>query len=107
MQAAAGKHLVKRAENVPTKPLVNPGGMCAQVATLRSAVRLEQEQQFLIAKKLQELTGSKNIKLKPVIDESLIAGFIVEYGSSQIDLSVKGQLDKITMELTQGQLATA
>ncbi|CAL8471262.1 g10804 [Coccomyxa elongata] len=78
-----------------------------QVATLRSAVRLEQEQQFLIAKKLQELTGSKNIKLKPVIDESLIAGFIVEYGSSQIDLSVKGQLDKITMELTQGQLATA
>ena len=78
-----------------------------QVATLRSAVRLEQEQQFLIAKKLQELTGSKNIKLKPVIDESLIAGFIVEYGSSQIDLSVKGQLDKITLELTQGQLARA
>jgi F-type H+-transporting ATPase subunit delta len=70
-----------------------------QVATLRSAVRLEQEQQFLIAKKLQELTGSKNIKLKPVIDESLIAGFIVEYGSSQIDLSVRGQLDKITAEL--------
>ena len=58
-----------------------------QVATLRSAVKLEQEQQFLIAKKLQELTGSKNIKLKPVIDETLIAGFVVEYGSSQIDLS--------------------
>ena len=69
------------------------------MATLRSAVKLEQEQQFLIAKKLQELTGSKNIKLKPVIDESLIAGFIVEYGSSQIDLSVKGQLDKISIEL--------
>ena len=71
----------------------------SQVATVRSAVKLEQEQQFLIAKKLQELTGSKNIKLKPVIDESLIAGFTVEYGSSQIDLSVKGQLDKITAEL--------
>ncbi|GMH33926.1 hypothetical protein BSKO_01760 [Bryopsis sp. KO-2023] len=70
-----------------------------QVATLRSAVKLEQEQQFLIAKKLQELTGSKNIKLKPVIDQSLIAGFIVEYGSSQIDLSVKGQVDKIQSEL--------
>ena len=56
----------------------------AQVATLRSAVKLEQEQQFLIAKKLQELTGSKNIKLKPVIDEELIAGFVVEYGSSQV-----------------------
>lgn len=69
------------------------------MAVLRSAVKLEQEQQFLIAKKLQELTGSKNIKLKPVIDESLIAGFIVEWGSSQIDLSVKGQLDKISGEL--------
>jgi F-type H+-transporting ATPase subunit delta len=72
-----------------------------QVATLTSAVKLEQEQQFLIAKKLQELTGSKNIKLKPQIDESLIAGFIVEYGSSQIDLSVKGQLNKISNELVE------
>ncbi|KAI7842461.1 hypothetical protein COHA_003817 [Chlorella ohadii] len=70
-----------------------------QVATLRSAVKLEQEQQFLIAKKLQELTGSKNIKLKPVVDADLVAGFVVEYGSTQIDLSVKGQLEKITGEL--------
>lgn len=30
---------------------------------------------------------AQNIKLKPVIDESLIAGFVVEYGSSAIDLS--------------------
>eukprot|EP00775_Hariotina_reticulata_P009449 gene9449-9615_t len=71
-----------------------------QVATLRSAVKLEQEQQFLIAKKLQELTGSKNIKLKPVIDQSLIAGFVVEYGSSQIDLSIRGQIEKVAEELS-------
>jgi F-type H+-transporting ATPase subunit delta len=69
------------------------------VATLRSAVKLEQEQQFLIAKKLQELSGARNVKIVPVIDESLIAGFIVEWGASQIDLSVKGQLDKIGSEL--------
>ncbi|KAF8073221.1 hypothetical protein HT031_000882 [Scenedesmus sp. PABB004] len=77
-----------------------------QVATLRSAVKLEQEQQFLIAKKLQELTGSKNIKLKPVIDQSLIAGFVVEYGSSQIDLSIRGQIEKVAEELTRS-MATA
>eukprot|EP00877_Chromochloris_zofingiensis_P001530 jgi/Chrzof1/11378/Cz05g34180.t1_ATPD[v5.2] len=77
-----------------------------QVATLRSAVKLEQEQQFLIAKKLQELTGSKNIKLKPVIDQSLIAGFVVEYGSSQIDLSIRGQIEKVAEELTK-QMNTA
>lgn len=57
------------------------------MATLTSAVKLEQEQQFLIAKKLQELTGSKNIKLKPVVDADLVAGFVVEYGSTRIDLS--------------------
>jgi len=73
------------------------------VATLRSAVRMEQENQFLIAKKLQELTGSKNIKLKPVIDESLIAGFVIEFGSSQIDLSVRGRLEKIEAELYKNQ----
>jgi F0F1-type ATP synthase delta subunit len=74
-------------------------GVRVQVATVRSAVKLEQEQQFLIAKKLQELTGSKNVKVKPILDESLIAGFVVEYGSAQIDLSIDGQLKKITAEL--------
>mmetsp|Transcript_54764 Transcript_54764/g.173950 ORF Transcript_54764/g.173950 Transcript_54764/m.173950 type:complete len:193 (-) Transcript_54764:147-725(-) len=74
-----------------------------QVATVTSAVKLENEQQFLIAKKLQEMTGAKNIKLKPVVDPSLIAGFVVQYGkdgSAFIDMSVQGQLNKITMELT-------
>jgi len=33
------------------------------------------------------------------VDESLIAGFVVEYGSSQIDLSIKGQLDKVSAQL--------
>ena len=69
------------------------------MATVRSAVKLEQEQQLIIAKKLQELTGSKNIKLKPEFDESLIAGFVVEYGSSQIDLSVKGAIERVTTQL--------
>lgn len=74
-----------------------------QVATLRSAVKLEQEQQFLIAKKLQELTGSKNIKLKPVIDQSLIAGFVVEYGSSQIDLSIRGQVERVADQVRRAE----
>lgn len=78
---------------------------CLQVAVVRSPSKLEQEQSFLVAKKLQELTGSKNIKMKPVIDESLIAGFIIEYGSSQIDMSIKGQLDKISQELENASFA--
>ena len=73
-----------------------------QVATVASAVKLENEQQFAIAKKLQAMTGAKNIKLKPVIDASLLGGFVVKYGkdgSASIDLSVKGQMDTIAASL--------
>lgn len=73
---------------------------------VKSAVKLEEPQQFLIAKKLQELTGAKNIKIKPVIDESLIAGFVVEYGSAQIDLSIKGALDRVTKDLAGVKVAS-
>ena len=69
-----------------------------QVATVTSAVKLENEQQLMIAKKLQEMTGAKNIKLKPEVDESLLGGFVVQYGkdgSGFIDMSVKGQVDKL------------
>lgn len=69
------------------------------MATLTSAVQLDDEEQFQIAKKLQQLSGAKNIKLKPVLDPSLIAGFILEFGSSQIDMSVKGQLNRVAAEL--------
>lgn len=84
----------------PHSPCPENSYYCTQVAVVRSAVKLEQEQQFLIAKKLQELTGSKNIKLRPVIDKGLIAGFVVEYGSSQIDLSVKNQIERCAEQLT-------
>ena len=72
-----------------------------QVAVVTSAVKLENSQQALIAKKLQSMTGAKNIKLKNVVDSSLIAGFIVKYGkdgSLQIDMSVKGQLERLAAQ---------
>jgi len=73
-----------------------------EIATLTSAYKLENEQQFLIAKKIQELTGAKNIKLKPQVDEGLLGGFVVTYGkdgSGLIDMSVKGALDKISLDV--------
>jgi F-type H+-transporting ATPase subunit delta len=70
-----------------------------QVAVVKSSVALEEEQHFLIAKKIQELTRSKMVTVKRVVDEKLIGGFIVEYGSCQIDLSVRGALDRMRNEL--------
>ena len=77
---------------------------------MTSAVQLENEQQFLIAKKLQEMTGAKNIKLKPQVDASLIGGFVVTYGtggSQQIDMSVAGQLEKVASSMGVPMSATA
>merc|ERR1719152_960490 len=48
-----------------------------QVAVVKSAVALEEEQHFLIAKKIQELTQSKMVTVKRLVDETLIGGFIV------------------------------
>ena len=73
------------------------------MATVTSAVKLENEQQFAIAKKLQEMTGAKNIKLKPVVDASLIGGFVVQFGkdgSGMIDLSIKGQMSRLAASLS-------
>merc|ERR1719420_1468844 len=58
-----------------------------QITIVKSAVALEEEQLFEIAKKIKELTRSKTVEIRPVIDEGVIGGFIVEYGSNQIDLS--------------------
>jgi F-type H+-transporting ATPase subunit delta len=77
------------------------------VATVHCAKDLDDDQRYLVAKKLQEMTGQKNIKIKTSIDESLIAGFVVDYGSAQIDLSIKGQLEEVTQELVAGVSAVA
>merc|ERR1712174_173206 len=73
-----------------------------EVATVTSAAALDNDQQFEIAKKLQKLTGAKNIKLKPKVDASLISGIIIQYGkggSKLLDMSAKGQLAAIEAQL--------
>jgi F-type H+-transporting ATPase subunit delta len=76
-----------------------------QLATVTSAVKIEQSQLSLIAKKIQSMSQAKNVRIKNVVDPSLIAGFLVKFGkdgSRFIDMSVKGQLDKLA-----SQFATA
>ncbi|KAJ6853775.1 ATP synthase delta chain, chloroplastic [Iris pallida] len=74
-------------------------GQQQNVAVLKvavsSAVRLDDTQIDLIARKMRRLTGFVNLRLENVVDPSLIAGFVISYGmgdSHVIDLSVKGQL---------------
>lgn len=73
-----------------------------QVAFVSSALKLENHQLAQIAKKIQSLTGAKNIKLKSIIDSSLIAGFVIRFGkdaSRMIDMSVKSRLDLLSAQI--------
>ncbi|KAL3693217.1 hypothetical protein R1sor_006868 [Riccia sorocarpa] len=72
-----------------------------EIATVISAVKIEKAQLALIAKKIQSLSNAKNVRIKNDIDPTLIAGFKVKFGkdgSRSVDLSVKGQLDKISAQ---------
>ena len=79
-----------------------------QVANVMSAVKIEKPQLALIAKKIQSLCGAKNVRIKNIVDPSLIAGFIVQYGkdgSRYIDMSVKGQLDRLASQFQAAEQA--
>lgn len=81
-----------------------------QMANVISAVKIEKPQLALIAKKIQSLCGAKNVRIKNVVDPSLIAGFIVQYGkdgSRYIDMSVKGQLDRLATQFQTAEQSAA
>lgn len=63
-----------------------------EVAVVLSATEMDAAQLAHIAKRMQGMSGSKNVRMKNVLDASLVAGYIVEYGkdgSHYIDTSVK------------------
>ncbi|XP_023743211.1 ATP synthase delta chain, chloroplastic [Lactuca sativa] len=81
-----------------------------ELAVVSSVVKLEEQHMAQIAKQVQKLTGAKNVRLKTVIDESLVAGFTIRYGNSGsklIDMSVKKQLEEIAAELEIGDISLA
>jgi F-type H+-transporting ATPase subunit delta len=85
---------------------------CEETGTLkaevRSAVELTQKQETEIAKKVKALTNASNVKIRISVDESLMGGFVVQYGSDGsgfIDQSVKGSLEEISQHLFAGGTA--
>ncbi|XP_059648544.1 ATP synthase delta chain, chloroplastic [Cornus florida] len=81
-----------------------------EVAIVTSVVKLDSQHLAQIAKGVQRLTGAKNVRIKTVIDPSLVAGFTIRYGSSAsklIDMSVKKQLEEITAQLDLGDIQLA
>ena len=70
-----------------------------EVAQVVSALPLSADQQELLIKKLQKVTGASEVKLKLSIDVSLLGGFVVKVGTQVIDASLLGQLRQISSYL--------
>ncbi|XVF18313.1 hypothetical protein REPUB_Repub11eG0010700 [Reevesia pubescens] len=81
-----------------------------ELAVVSSVVKLEPQHLAQIAKQVQKLTGAKNVRIKTVIDPSLVAGFTIRYGGSGsklIDMSVKKQLEDIAAQIDLGDIQLA
>ena len=70
-----------------------------QVAEITTTINLDDE----LRKKFNELVADisgKKAKLKEVVDESIVAGFVLNVGDRRLDQSIKTQLNNIKRELT-------
>jgi len=87
-----------RARELPTiiKSLVEMSAAEAnkEVAEVRSAVPLTDDQRDRLAKALEDATGKK-IEVKVVVDPSVLGGIVAQVGDTVIDGSVRRRLDQL------------
>ena len=69
------------------------------LATVTSAVALNEEQQSDLLRKIQSVAGTDNLELSLKVDPDLIGGFIVSVGSKVIDASLAGQVRRLGLSL--------
>jgi len=74
--------------------------METQVAKVTTAVALTEELRSKVLAKVKELTGSKEVTLENIIDESILGGFILRVGDIQYNASVADKLGKLKREFT-------
>jgi len=65
-----------------------------EVAEVRSAVPLSDDQRQRLAKALGEATG-KQVEVKVVVDPSILGGIVAQVGDTVIDGSVRTRLDQL------------
>jgi F-type H+-transporting ATPase subunit delta len=65
-----------------------------EVAEVRSAVPLTDDQRERLAKALEDATG-KQVEVKVVVDPSVLGGIVAQVGDTVIDGSVRRRLDQL------------
>jgi F-type H+-transporting ATPase subunit delta len=73
-------------------------GQGRNVAEVRSAVALTEDQQSRLATALAKATGSE-VNLKVVVDPSVVGGLVATIGDKVIDGSVRHSLDQLKSRL--------
>lgn len=71
-----------------------------QVAKVTTAVPLTDDLRQKVLDKVKELSGSKDVTLENIVDESILGGFILRVGDIQYNASVADKLDKLKREFT-------
>ena len=70
-----------------------------EVATVTTAVELNDALKTQVLAKAKELTG-KDIEVKNIVDENIIGGFILRVGDIQYNASIANQLNKLKREFS-------
>ncbi|AGY58478.1 ATP synthase F1 subunit delta [Gloeobacter kilaueensis] len=70
------------------------------LAEVISAVPLSQEQQEALLARIQTRTSARRVELRTRINPELLGGMIIKIGDEIIDASLRGQLRKLTLQLT-------
>ncbi len=83
------------AERVSSKVAQGSG---REVAEVRSAVALTDDQQRRLAEALKKATGS-DVNLKVIVDPSVVGGLVATVGDKVIDGSVRNRLDQLKSRL--------
>jgi len=73
-------------------------GQGRQVAEVRSAVALSEDQQARLSAALAKATGSE-VNLKVIVDPSVVGGIVATVGDKVIDGSVRHSLDQLKSRL--------
>lgn len=89
--AGHARDLREIAEKVSSRVAKGAG---REVAEVRSAVALSEDQQRRLAEALSAATGSQ-VNLKVVIDPSVVGGLVATVGDKVIDGSVRNRLDQL------------
>ncbi len=70
------------------------------LAEVTSAVELSQEQQSSIREKVAKMTGATHVELQTTLNPDLLGGVIIKVGSQVIDASLRGQIRRLSMQLS-------